>query len=67
MIAPSPNWNPTEFLRFEESFSTSRKVSLILTDAGKAFIKTMMASQSHHPLACELDKTENTDIMQILI
>lgn len=61
MIAPSSNWNPTRFLRFEESFSTSRKVSLVVTDAGKAFIKTMMPSQSHHPLACELLGTQLAD------
>ena len=46
-------WHPSKFLRFIDSLDTSRKVTLIETDAGEAYVKAMFASEIHHPLACE--------------
>lgn len=51
-------WNPTFYKRFVESYETSRKASLVETDAGFGYIKTMFQSGSHHPLACELLGTQ---------
>jgi hypothetical protein len=53
LIAPANNWQPRTFKKFISSVNTSRKTAQIDTDAGRAYIKTMMSSQGHHPLACE--------------
>lgn len=53
MIAPAHDWQPTMFKRYVVSLDTNRKTAIIDTDAGRAYIKPMMASKGHHPLACE--------------
>lgn len=47
------NWKPTEFERFESSFSTSTRTARIVTDAGKAYIKALGNPEGPHVLAFE--------------
>ena len=46
-------WQPTTFLRFEESRGSSTRAARIVTDAGPAFIKVMGNPEGPHVLACE--------------
>lgn len=58
MIASATNWNPTTFERFERCLSSSMKTSIIVTDAGRGYIKPMGSPRGPHPLACELVGTQ---------
>ncbi|MGA2230381.1 MAG: HipA family kinase [Tepidisphaeraceae bacterium] len=51
--AALPNWQPTTFLRFERALATSARTALIVTDAGRAYIKAMGPKLSPNTLACE--------------
>jgi hypothetical protein len=54
----SPDWRPTQFLRFERSIRTSTRACVIMTDAGEAFIKGLGNPVGPHALACEWIGTE---------
>lgn len=54
-------WHPTSFERFEQSFSTSIGTALIVTDAGRAYIKPLGNRQGPHVLACEWVGTRLAD------
>lgn len=46
-------WHPTTFARFERHLRGSALTALIVTDAGRGYIKPMSPSLSPHTLACE--------------
>jgi len=46
-------WQPTEFRRFEASFPTSTSPALIVTDAGKTYLKGLGNPEGPHALASE--------------
>ena len=50
---PCPIWQPKTFLRFERHLTTSALTALIVTDAGRAYLKPMAPALSPHTLACE--------------
>lgn len=50
---PSKPWQPTSFLRWEKSYSTSVGTARIVTDAGPAFIKPLGNREGPHVLACD--------------
>ncbi|MFW5692723.1 MAG: HipA family kinase, partial [Thermoguttaceae bacterium] len=58
MIPPhhseSEPWQPSKFLWHEATLTTSMDTSRVVTDAGRAHIKTMGNNQGPHALACEL-------------
>ena len=58
---PHCAWHPTSFERFEESFRTSIGTALIVTDAGRAYIKPLGNPQGPHVLACEWVGTRLAD------
>lgn len=58
---PLGRWQPTRFVRFEQAFDTSVGTSIVVTDAGKAYLKAMGNRQSPHVLACEWVATQLAD------
>jgi hypothetical protein len=60
-VSPYCAWHPTTFKRFEESFDTSIGTSLIVRDAGRAYIKPLGNRQGPHVLACEWVGTQLAD------
>lgn len=52
------SWKPTKFIRHLETISTSTEVAIVLTDAGKAYIKVMGNNEGPHVLARELVCTQ---------
>ncbi len=58
---PFGAWQPTRFVRFEHAFDTSMGTSLVVTDAGKAYLKAMGNRQGPHALASEWVGTRLAD------
>lgn len=46
-------WQPRTFLRFEKKLETSTGVALVVTDAGRAYLKPLGNQEGPHVLACE--------------
>lgn len=46
-------WQPKEFRRFEDCFDTSTGPALVITDAGRAYVKALGNPEGPHVLACE--------------
>jgi hypothetical protein len=58
---PFGRWQPTRFVRFEEAFDTSVGTSIVVTDAGKAYLKALGNRQGPHALVCEWVGTRLAD------
>lgn len=52
------HWQPTQFLRYDETIPSSMCTARILTDAGFAYIKVMGNPQGPHQQACEYVGTQ---------
>ena len=46
-------WTPTTFKRLIKTYETSMGTSEVMTDAGRAYVKTMGSKEGPHPLAAE--------------
>lgn len=60
-MSPLGSWTPNRFERFEQSFDTSLGTSIVVTDAGKAYLKPLGNRQGPHVLACEWVATQLAD------
>src|SRR4026207_2020920 len=60
-MSPLGLWKPKRFERFEQSFDTSVGTSIVVTDAGKAYLKPLGNRQGPHVLACEWVATQLAD------
>ena len=58
---PLGRWQPTRFVRFEQAFDTSVGTSIVVTDAGKTYLKALGNRQGPHALACEWVGTRLAD------
>ena len=47
-------WRPTRVLRHERALGTSMNTAVVLTDAGRGYLKALGNAQGEHALACEL-------------
>lgn len=44
---------PTKFVRFEQSLNTSMRTAVVMTDAGRAYLKGLGNPEGPHALVCE--------------
>lgn len=51
---PWATWNPTTLQRVERVLATSMNTVVVVTDAGKGYLKALGNAQGEHALACEL-------------
>lgn len=58
-------WQPRAFCRFERPLGTSTGVALIVTDAGKAYIKALGNAEGPHALACDWVGTHLARLLEL--
>jgi hypothetical protein len=61
IVSPHGLWQPGQFRRFEAAFDTSVGTSLVVTDAGRGYLKALGNRQGPHALACEWVGTQLAD------